>query len=408
MRVLFISQLFDPENAIKGLEFARRLGALGHQVEVVTTFPSYPGGKLYPGFKQAWIKAEMVDGVRVVRLRTFISYGKSPVKRIVSYASFGIASTIYSLFFARKPQAIYAYFPPVVVGFVAAIVGLLRRVPFVYDVQDLWPEALVATGIVKEGWITRAVDALCRFVYRRAAGAVVLSDGYKRALVAKGVPAQKIHRIFNWCDEARMAADPKQASRVPLDPSTFNIVYAGNLGTAQALESVIDAARLVADRPGGDRIRFVFVGGGVKKQALEERQSSLDLGNVLFYPPVSTEEVAPILAAADVLLVHLADEEVFEITIPSKTQAHLMVGRPSLMAVRGEAARIIDEAKAGLVVEPCRPEQLADAAIKLATMPKEELRSMAERAHAYYRNNMSMDKGVASVHQLLCSVAGLK
>jgi colanic acid biosynthesis glycosyl transferase WcaI len=407
LRILFISQLFDPENSIKGLEFARRLSALGHEVEVVTTFPSYPGGKIYAGYRQRWKQVEVIDGITVVRLPTFISYGKSAVKRVLSYASFGVVATIYSLLVAKRPQAIYAYFPPVVVGFVAFIVGTLRRVPFVYDVQDLWPEALVATGIVKQGRITNTIDVLCGFIYRRAARVIVLSDGYKRALIAKNVPASKIERIFNWCDERRMAVQPcDDASQALLDPRLFNVLYAGNLGAAQALEHLIAAAALVAARAGGEHIRFVFVGAGGEKDRLMQLARAKGLKNTLFFPQVPPEQVGAILASADVLVVHLADKEVFEITIPSKTQANLMIGRPSLMAVRGEAARIIEEANAGIVVEPCQPERLAQAALQLASLSKEELRAMGERAQIYYQKNMSMDKGVRSVDGLLRAVTG--
>jgi colanic acid biosynthesis glycosyl transferase WcaI len=404
LRILFISQLFDPENSIKGLEFARRLKALGHEVEVVTTFPSYPGGMLFPGYKQRIKQIDVVDGITVVRLPTFISHGKSPIKRVLSYASFGAVATLHCLFAARKPTAIYAYYPPVVVGFVAMITGKLRRVPFIYDVQDLWPEALVATGMVREGRLTRFVDKLCGFIYKAAARVVVLSDGYKRALVAKKVPAEKIERIFNWCDEARMSTD---SDNIPdfLDAGYFNIVYAGNLGAAQALEHVVDAAALV-QRSGDKQVRFVFIGAGVEKEMLQQRVQTLALDNVKFFPQVPVEQVSGLLARADVLLVHLADSKVFEITIPSKTQAHLMVGRPTLMAVKGEASRIVEDADAGMVIEPCQPHRLAEAALEISHLPSEQLQAMGERGRIYYQSRMSMDKGVRSIDQLLHAIAG--
>lgn len=399
MRILFVSQLFDPENSIKGLEFARRIQALGHDVEVVTTFPSYPGGKVFQGYPQRWKQVDVVDGIRVVRLPTFISHGSSAVKRMLSYASFGVVASLYSLFGARKPDVIYAYYPPVIVGFVALCVGALKRVPFVYDVQDLWPEALVATGMVKEGRVTRLVDRLCGLIYRGAARVVVLSDGYQRALISKQVPETKIERIFNWCDEARMGGATEEPS-VVFDDRFFNILYAGNLGAAQALEHVIEAAHLVKQR-GDARVRFVFVGAGVEAARLKARAEELALDNVQFFQQVPVDQVGAILKAADGLLVHLADEPVFEITIPSKTQAYLMMGRPILMAVKGEAARIVQDAGAGIVVEPCQPASLAQAALAMATLPAEELEAMGERGRLYYREKMSMENGVRSVDEML-------
>lgn len=399
MRILFVSQLFDPENSIKGLEFARRLQALGHEVEVVTTFPTYPGGKVFQGYTQRWKQVSVVDGIRVVRLRTYISHGSSALKRMLSYASFGVVASLYSLFGARKSDVIYAYYPPVIVGFVAMCVGTLKRVPFVYDVQDLWPEALVATGMVKEGRVTRLVDKLCGLIYRSAARVVVLSDGYQRALISKQVPAAKIERIFNWCDEARMGRATEN-SPVVFDERFFNILYAGNLGAAQALEHVIEAAHQVKLQ-GDARVRFVFVGAGMEAARLKARAEELALDNVQFFPQVPVDQVGGILKAADALLVHLADEPVFEITIPSKTQAYLMMGRPILMAVKGEAARIVQDAGAGMVVEPCKPAALAQTALAMATLPPEELAAMGERGDLYYREKMSMENGVRSVDAML-------
>ena len=399
MRILFVSQLFDPENSIKGLEFARRLQALGHEVEVVTTVPSYPGGKVFQGYTQRWKQVSVVDGIRVVRLRTFISHGSSALKRMLSYASFGVVASLYSLFGARKSDVIYAYYPPVIVGFVAMCVGTLKRVPFVYDVQDLWPEALVATGMVKEGRVTRLVDKLCGLIYRSAARVVVLSDGYRRALISKQVPTAKIERIFNWCDEARMGNSTEDSSIV-FDERFFNILYAGNLGAAQALKHVIEAAHQVKLQ-GNARVRFVFVGAGMEAARLKARAEELALDNVQFFPQVPVDQVGGILKAADALLVHLADEPVFEITIPSKTQAYLMMGRPILMAVKGEAARIVQDAGAGMVVEPCKPAALAQAALAMATLPPAELEAMGERGGLYYREKMCMENGVRSVDAML-------
>jgi colanic acid biosynthesis glycosyl transferase WcaI len=403
LRILFISQLFDPENSIKGLEFARRLQAMGHEVEVVTTFPSYPGGKVYEGYRQRCKQVDKVSGIRVVRLPTLISHGTSAAKRMLSYASFGAVATLYSLFSSRRPDVIYAYYPPVIVGLTAMLVGKFRRVPFVYDVQDLWPEALVATGNVQPtSRIVRWIDRLCGLVYRKAARVVVLSDGYKQALVAKQVPAGKIERIFNWCDEGRMDADTMPRPDA-LEHDFFNILYAGNLGAAQALEHVVEAARLVQQQ-GKRRVRFVFLGAGVAEPMLKKQAQDLGLDNVQFLPRVTVDEVGAYLAAADALLVHLANDPVFDITIPQKTQAYMLAGRPILMAVGGEAGDIIRNAGAGMVVEPCQPKQLAQAAIALSVLPLEELQAMASRGKNYYMEKMSMDNGVRSVAALLSSV----
>jgi glycosyltransferase involved in cell wall biosynthesis len=257
----------------------------------------------------------------------------------------------------------------------------------------------MATGMLGEGRVTRMVDRLCGVIYRKAARTVVLSDGYQRALESKHVPPQKIVRIFNWCDEGRTDGEHGAVDGI-FEPGYFHILYAGNLGAAQALSHVIDAARLVQER-GDTRIRFIFLGAGVEAENLKRKSAELALNNVRFFPQVPVDRVSGILSAADVLLVHLADAKVFEITIPSKTQAYMKVGRPILMAVKGEAAGIVRDAGAGVVVDPCQPERLAEAALQMSSMPREELDAMGQRGREYYMTKMSMENGVRQVDSVL-------
>lgn len=401
LKILFVSQLFDPENSIKGLEFARRLHALGHEIEVVTTFPSYPGGKIFPGYKLRWKQIDVIDGVKIVRLPTYISHGNSSIKRILSYLSFGIIGSIYSLFFAKRPDIVYAYYPPVIVGLLAVCIKKFRKVPFIYDVQDMWPEVLVATKLVKDGNVTHLIDKLCSLIYRNAVRVVVLSDGYQKILELKAVPKDKIERIFNWCDEGRIDDESGIAVNI-IDSTFFNILYAGNLGAAQALQHVVDAACLVKENK---KIRFIFLGTGVAAEQLKQKTTALALDNVQFFPQIPVEQVKKILSAADVLLVHLADEAIFEITIPSKTQAYFMAGRPVLMAVKGEAADIVKAAGAGIVVEPCQPECLAQAVKMMSALPPSELESMGRSGRDYYIEKMSMEVGVRTVDFMLKNIA---
>lgn len=400
--ILFVSQLFDPENAIKGAAFVRQLQDLGHEVEVITTFPSYPGGRIFKGYVQRWRSVEDMVGVRVVRVPSFISHGKSTIKRLLSYGTFALSATWYVLFSAKRPDVIYAYYPPVMVGLMALVVGWVRRVPYVYDVQDLWPEALVATGHVRcNGQLAKWVDRLCDLIYSQAARVVVLSQGYRKILIHKGVDAEKVVCVYNWCDERRMysgAAEPALWSEVP---GTFRILYAGNLGAAQALSHVIEAAALL-QASGDVHIQLVFLGAGIEEDAL--RSQAKHLPNVTFLPQVKIDDVGGYLKAADVLLVHLADDPVFDITIPQKTQAYLQAGKPILMAVRGESGAIVNAAKAGLVVPSENAVSIADAMRLLARKTADELLAMGQSGSAFYNENMSMFKGVRQIEKLLSDV----
>jgi glycosyltransferase involved in cell wall biosynthesis len=285
------------------------------------------------------------------------------------------------------------------VGLMALVLGWIRRVPYVYDVQDLWPEALIGTGHLRPesrlfNWIERA----CGWVYSRSALVTVLSQGYRQILIAKGVPAEKVVCVYNWCDESRMQVVDGQPVNWGSVPGSFRVLYAGNLGSAQALSHVIDAASLL-QKSGDQHIQIVLLGGGVQRDELCIKAQGLT--NVTFLPPVPVDEVGAYLQAADVLLVHLADAPVFDITIPQKTQAYLQAGKPILMAVRGEAADLVASAGAGIVVPPENAVALAAAVSLLAQKSPAQLVEMGQRGAQFYRQNMSMDQGVRAVESLL-------
>lgn len=402
MRILLITQLFDPENAIKGLSFAKGLSALGHQVEVITTFPSYPGGRIYSGYRMRWCQVENIDGVRVVRLPSYVAHGTSVIKRLVSYGSFSFAAFLYSSFFVKRPDLIYSYYPPMVGGIIGVLLGIIKRRPLIYDVQDLWPEALVATGMLRNKITIAVIEKVVSWIYRRSAAIIVLSDGYKKALTKKGVPEDKIHRVYNWCDESRLPNDGVSEVKSSV---YFDIVYAGNLGSAQALNFVLDAAHLLKQEK-QEHIRFVLFGDGIESDRLRKITRDRKLDNVVFRGHVLPEVVNAELQLADALLVHLADESLFSITIPSKTQAYLAAGRPILMAVKGESAEIISKAGAGVTASSCDAAAIAHAAIYLAGCSREKLGSFGVNGKEFYRAYMSQKNGIEQVSKIANSVCG--
>jgi glycosyltransferase involved in cell wall biosynthesis len=204
-RILLLTQWFDPEPTFKGLVFARELVSQGFEVEVLTGFPNYPEGKLYPGYKIKWLQREVIDGVQITRVPLYPNHDQSAIKRVLNYASFAASSLIYGLFMAKRADVIYAYHPPLTVGVTASLLRLLRRIPVVYDIQDMWPDTLRATGMLNNARALNVVAAVCGWVYRRVDHIVVLSPGFKRLLTARGVPERKLEVIYNWADEAALA-----------------------------------------------------------------------------------------------------------------------------------------------------------------------------------------------------------
>lgn len=392
-RILLLTQWFDPEPTVKGLVFARELVRQGYEVEVLTGFPNYPGGKLYPGYRIRWIQREVMDGVLVTRVPLFPSHDQSAVGRVLNYVSFAASSLLYGLFFARRVDVIYAYHPPLTTGITAGLLRLFRRAPVVYDIQDMWPDTLRATGMLNNPRILSLMAAVCRWVYRRADHIVVLSPGFKGLLVQRGVPDSKIDVIYNWADESSLA---EQQGRLPAEFPTserFRVVFAGNMGKAQALDTVLDAAALLQKRM--SRVSFVMLGGGVDVGRLKQRAVELKLDNVVFLPPVPMKEVGGMLEAADALLVHLRKDPLFKITIPSKTQAYMAVGRPLLMAVDGDAQDLVVRSGGGVVSESESAVSLAKAAETLSGLPPQRLAEMGRKAQEFYREHLAFSVGVS-------------
>jgi colanic acid biosynthesis glycosyl transferase WcaI len=393
LRVLLLTQWFDPEPTFKGLVFARELVRLGHEVEVVTGFPNYPGGRVYPGYRIRWRQREVVDGVRITRVALYPSHDQSAVGRALNYLSFAASALWHLLFTAKRADVVYAYHPPLTVGMAAAFMRLCRRIPVVYDIQDMWPDTLRATGMISSSWVLKLVAVMCDWVYRRVDRIVVLSPGFKRVLVARGVKPEKIDVIFNWCNEDVLRAPSGIAPLSVRESRKFRILFAGNMGKAQALDAVLGAAELVAQQ--STAIQFVFLGGGVEAERLKAAAERQGLTNTLFLPQVPMNEVGAILRAADVLLVHLRRDPLFAITIPSKTQAYMAVGKPILMAVDGDAAELVMRANCGVVARSEDALSIAQAAIELYNAGEAARSSMASAGRAYYDGELSLAAGAA-------------
>jgi glycosyltransferase involved in cell wall biosynthesis len=390
-RLILLRQFFDPEPTMKGAKFARRMSDLGFDVEVVTGFPNYPGGKVYEGYHIRPIKRETMDGVPVTRLALYPSHDSNRIGRILNYVSFFLSAAIYLTFFARRADVVYAYHPPLTVGMAAAVAGFLRRTPVVLDVQDMWPDTLRATGMIGSERVLRIVDAFCRWTWRRAAHVVVLSPGFRKLLIERGVPADRITVIPNWADEEAVAADPGAWPEAFGEPAGFRVLFAGNMGPAQALDSVLDAAAILAAKC--PQVEFCFLGSGLHTQRLRERAERETLANVRFLPRVPMAQVGAYLAAVDCLLVHLKADPLFAITIPSKTQAYMAAGKPIVMAVEGDAAELVERSGGGVVVPPEDAEALAAAIAGLARMPPDDLARLGADARRFYDENLSFDNG---------------
>lgn len=401
-----ITQLFQPEpNHLKGLAFAKELVRQGHEVEVLTGFPNYPGGQIYPGYRQRIWQRETTDGISIIRVPLYPDHSSSGLRRILCYISLAFSASIPGLFLVRKPDVVHVYQGPATLALPAIILRLLRKVPYVLDVQDLWPESVTSSGMLKSRFLTSALTKWCDFANRLAAKIVVLSPGYKETLINRGVSATKVDIVYNWCDESQV--HKTDGVTVSVDhlgfEGRFSVVYAGNLGRVQALDSVLEAAELLSnDYPD---VIFVFVGDGVDALRLKELANAKKLKNVLFVPRQPVSEIGSILRRAAALLIHLQDDPLCRVGIPQKTQAYLAMGRPLIAAVRGNAASLVEESKAGVTCEPTNPESIAAAVIRLRNMPENERAGMGNNGLKYYEEYLSFSVGVQKMNELLSEAA---
>lgn len=406
---MFITQWFDPEpGALRGLPLARWLTRRGHDVEVLTGFPNYPGGRIYDGYQQRLRQREVMDGVPVVRVPLFPSHDRNPVSRVANYAGFALSASTIGLASVKRADVAFVYHPPATIGLPAVLLKALRGTPYVLHIADLWPESVIESGMAggstARRLLERAISGWCNVIYRHAAAITVLSPGFQRLLVERGVPEEKIHIVYNWTDEEVFrptARDDALAAKLGV-AGAFVVCYAGNLGQYQAIDTVLDAAALLRDQTG---IRFLIAGTGQAETELRTRAAAMQLHNVIFTGRLPTSQMPAVNALADVQLVHLRDLPFFAATVPSKTQVALASGRPVLMCVAGDAARIVQHAGAGLTAPPENPAAMAEAIMALYNETPEARAAMGERGRRYYLDHMGLDTGGHQMDQLLRRVA---
>ncbi len=388
MKVLIYTHCFYPEH-LSALskrmgDLARELVRAGYQITIVTAFPNHPYGKVYPGYGGYLMREEEWEtGVRVLRCWSYVRPFEWGLTRVLNQVTLMASMLTLGGWRLRgyRADVVVGISPPLTAALAGVLTAKVRRVPFVLDVQDLWPEEAVAVGGVRSPVVVRVSTAVARFLYRNSARTVVISEGFARAITAQGGAAATLRVLPNWVRED--AFEVRAPARLP--GTGFKVLFAGTMGLAQGLEVAIEAAERLAKRG----VSFIFVGEGVEKERLRDEALRRRLANVYFLPAVAQEQPPAVLAAADALLVHLRPDEVFEKVIPSKTYEYLAAGRPILMGVSGEAARLVKGVGAGMTFSSGDPNSLVGVVEKLASLEEWERRAMRERGRVYARKNFT-------------------
>ena len=404
MRIIILSQFYAPEPVPKLHELAHGLRDRGHRVTVVTGFPNYPSGKLYPGYALRPWSVTTVNGIRVVRLPLFPDHSGSIRRRIVNYTSFGLSGAILGPWLCGAADVLYVWHPPLTIGLAALAISMTRHLPFVYAVHDLWPEMAVASGMLKDGLTVRMLERFERFVYRRAAVVGVVSPAFVDHLAAKGVPRDRMEILTDWVDDSMyrpVLYDRDLAGRLQM-AGKFNVVFGGQFGVAQHLETLLEAAQLLMSRP---KVQFVLVGDGVEHGRIKRKAVDMGLTNIRFLGRYPAEEMPAIYALAEVLLIHLKADPAFRMSIPGKTYAYMAWGKPILAAVGGVTSDIIANNSAGLTCSPEDPQAMAQAIVKFLEMSADERERIGgaarEAAVAQYARTVVLDE-----HERVLTAAG--
>jgi len=368
MRILFLSENFPPETnaaATRVYERACYWVEAGHDVTVMTCAPNFPEGRLFPGYRNRWRQIDTMSGIRVVRVKSFITPNEGIVLRTLDFLSFMVTAYVAALF-EKRPDVVAATSPQFFAAVGGWAVAASRRLPFVFELGDLWPASIIAVGAMKDNLLLRLMERLELFLYRRAAAIVALTGAFKRNLVSRGISADKIAVVLNGVDLPRYAPTPKDAklaAQYGLENS-FTVGYVGTHGMAHGLDNVLSAAeRLKND----SRVRFMLAGPGAARDGLIADARKRGLDNVVFVPPQPKSRMPAVWSLCHVALIHLRDDPVFAEVIPSKIFEAMAMGLPLLVAVpRGEATGIVEADGAGIVVAPENPAALADAVLRLA------------------------------------------
>ena len=388
MQILFLTENFPPEvNAVATRVYERACywARWGHQVTVLTSAPNFPDGKLFPGYENRWYQTEEVDGIRVVRVKTYISPNRGVLGRTVDFVSFMCSGFAASLL-QRRPDIVVATSPQ----FFCAVAGWggarARQLPFVFELSDLWPASIVAVGAMDQSPALRAVEQLELFLYRQAAAVVALTRAFKQDLVRRAIEPDKIAVVLNGVDLSRYQPrdhDSALAAQWGVE-GKFVLGYIGTLGMAHGLDNVLAAAERLRHR---DDIRFMLVGTGAMREALLAQASALGLTNVVFVPKQPKEMMPAFWSICDVGLIHLKDDPVFQTVIPSKIFEAMGMARPILLvSPEGEASGIIEGEGVGRWVPAGDPDALARVACELCDQPQVRQR-FADRSLAAAQNH---------------------
>lgn len=377
MRLLVITQYFWPEN-FRVNDLVAELVSRGHEVTVLTGLPNYPEGKVFQQYRDDPGSYSRYEGACVVRV-PLTSRGQGGLRLIINYLSFAVSASVIGLWKlrGRRFDAIFTFqLSPVTVGLPAALMRRIKRAPLAFWVLDLWPETLQAIGAVHSPLLLRAVGRLVAFIYRRCDLILAQSKSFIPQIKKYAGEKQRVEYFPSWAESIFDRQDVAPASEIPLQPGSFNVMFAGNIGEAQDFPGILAAAESLQSHK---HIRWLIVGDGRMAHWVTDEIKRRKLHDcVLMLGRYSVERMPSFFKHANALLVSLKDEPIFSMTIPGKLQSYLAVGIPVVAMLNGEGAELVSRSRSGLTCAAGDPGGLADAVLSLSKMSEVERAAMGK------------------------------
>ena len=404
MNLLVVTQYFWPEN-FRINEIVKSLVENGIRVSVLTGKPNYPEGRLFQGYQASTVDKEIYFGADVLRVPIITRGFRQPLRLGLNYLSFIFSAVLIGPYIlrAKRHDVILVYCTsPLLQALPAIILAKIKRIPLAVYVQDLWPESLEATGYVKNRFILGVVGAVVKFIYRKSNLILISSRPFDHA-IRKLSPTSKIVYLPNSVSKDFCDPDSGERPEVSALCEGFNVVFAGNLGSAQSIGTIIDAANLLS---GQQQIKIVIIGSGSEYDWIAEQIERRGLNNVYLAGRFSADSMPYLLSKASVLLATLADQPIFASTVPNKIQVYMAVGRPIIACMNGEGGRLVTDAQAGLAVKAEDSQGLADAILSLYNLTPDERCELGKNARSYYLQNFDHDKLVTELSENLREIIG--
>jgi len=401
VKILIVTQYFWPEN-FRINDLVLGLIERGHQVDVYTGLPNYPQGRFFDGYGLGGPYHQRYhDKINVIRCPLIPRGQKKGIQLFLNYFSFAFLASLLAPFLVRKKyDCIFVYqLSPVSAGLPAVILKFFKKIPIYFWVTDLWPESLKATGAVKSKTIIELVAKFVRFLYSQSDVILVSSKGFINKIVAQHVPLSKIHYWPQWAENLFLTKIEHDDEKIKSEiPAGFRVMFAGNIGTAQSFETIIEAAIILKDRP---EIQWIVLGDGLQRPWAEEQKIKHGLKNFHLLGTRPIEKMPQYFHYADVLLASLKKDPLFAITVPGKIQAYMASGKPLIVSMDGEGAELVKESGCGIACEANNAQELAEAVLKMYSFSSEKRSEMGNMAHSFFLDNFEREKLLSKLENLM-------